>query len=179
MTRLDQHRAQFQLAQRARVPIQDVGHLAIWGNHSATQVPDFVNATIQGKPVSHFIEDRRWLEGEFLAKIQKRGSAIIQARGKSSAASAAHAIIESLKSLYFPMLKGQIFSSCILSDGNPYGVQEGLVFSFPCRYASEGTVVIDPGFELDNFLRQKIAATEKELIEEREAVMALLQATRL
>ncbi|MEM7175420.1 MAG: malate dehydrogenase [Chlamydiota bacterium] len=174
MTRLDQNRAQFQLAHRAGVPINEVRHLAIWGNHSATQVPDFINATIEKQVATEAISDRKWLEGEFLTTIQKRGAAIIAARGKSSAASAAHAIIQSLRSLYFPTPKGEVFSSCILSDENPYGIQEGLIFSFPCRHVAEGKVEVVPGFQWDDFLRQKIATTEKELLEERAMVASLL-----
>ncbi len=175
MTRLDQHRAQFQLAKRAGVPISAVQHVAIWGNHSATQVPDFVNARIEDKPAAEVIGDRAWLESEFFATVQKRGSAVIAARGKSSAASAAHAVIESVKSLYQLSGEAEVFSSGILSDCNPYGIQEGLVFSFPCQCASTGEVKSAQEWQWDDFLRQKIAATEQELIEEREAVSALLR----
>lgn len=177
MTRLDQNRACFQLSHQANVPITAVEKLAIWGNHSSTQVPDFVNATIEGKPAIDVIGDRRWLEQDFSTTIQKRGSAIIAARGKSSAASATQAIIDGLQSLHMPADRDTIFSSCILSNNNPYGIQPGLIFSFPCRYASEGTVEIAADFTWDDFLSQKIAATEKELIEERDAVASLLVGT--
>ena len=175
MTRLDQHRARFQLAKRAHVGIVDVERVAIWGNHSATQVPDFVNATIHKKPATEVIRDRQWLENAFVTTIQKRGSAVIAARGKSSAASAAQAILDSLRSLFFREKSEHIFSSCILSDGNPYGIRDGLIFSFPCCYTGEGRTQIATGFTWDDFLQKKIALTEQELVVERDAVMPLLQ----
>ena len=172
MTRLDQNRAQFQLSKKAKVSVDNVENVVIWGNHSATQVPDFINAMIGGKKVTEVISDRSYLEGEFVETIQKRGAAVIAARGKSSAASAANAILHGLHSLYF---EGPTFSSGICSDGNPYGIHEGLIFSFPCRIKRPGEVEIVEGFALDPFLKQKIAATEKELLEEREAISHLLK----
>lgn len=172
MTRLDQNRAQFQLAKKAGVGVEAVENVIIWGNHSATQVPDFVNARINGKKATDVISDRAWLEGEFMETVQKRGAAVIAARGKSSAASAANAILDGVGSLY--KKSPRPFSSCIVSDGNPYGVQEGLIFSFPCEMTSPGKVKIKEGFEWDPFMKEKIAATEKELLEERDAVKHLL-----
>lgn len=172
MTRLDQNRAQFQLAKKAGVEIDAVENVAIWGNHSATQVPDFVNAIIGGKKVTEVIGDREWLEGEFMETVQKRGAAVIAARGKSSAASAANAILDGVHALFN---LGPTFSSCICSDGNPYGIEEGLIFSFPCELASPGLVKIVPDFEITPFLKEKLAATEKELLEERDAVSHLLK----
>ncbi|MCP5506003.1 MAG: malate dehydrogenase [Chlamydiales bacterium] len=171
MTRLDQNRAQYQLAKKSGVSVDAVQNVIIWGNHSATQVPDFVNARIDGKKVTEVISDRKWLEGEFFETVQKRGAAVIAARGKSSAASAANAILDGIHSLY---RGGSSFSSCVCSDGNPYGMQEGLIFSFPCKMASPGKVEIVKGFEIDPFLKEKLAATEKELLEERDAVKHLL-----
>lgn len=168
MTRLDQNRATFQLAQKAGVNISDVKQVAIWGNHSTTMVPDFVNATIHNKPLLNVIPDRSWLEGEFLSSVQKRGAAIIEKRGKSSAASAASAIIDAVKDLVTPTPQGSWFSSAILSNGNPYGIAENLIFSFPCRLTLEGTVEIVPNLVLDNFLKERLKLTEKELLEERE-----------
>jgi len=172
MTRLDQNRAQFQLAKKAGVDIKQVEDVIIWGNHSATQVPDFVNAKINGKKATDVITDRAWLEGEFMETVQKRGGAIISARGKSSAASAANAILDGIGALY--QRSDQPFSSCIISDGNPYGIQAGLIFSFPCALTAPGKVKIVEGYEWDPFMKEKIAATEKELLEERDAVKHLL-----
>ncbi|MCB1107864.1 MAG: malate dehydrogenase [Chlamydiia bacterium] len=171
MTRLDQNRAQYQLAKKGGVNIDDVENIIIWGNHSATQVPDFVNARIQGKKVTDVITDRSFLEKEFLETVQKRGAAVIAARGKSSAASAANAILDGVHALFN---EGSAFSSCVCSDGNPYGVQEGLIFSFPCQMTSPGKMKIVENFEWDSFLKEKIALTEKELLEERDAVRHLL-----
>lgn len=173
MTRLDQNRAQAQLAKKAGVDINAVENVVVWGNHSATQVPDFVNATINGKRTLDVIQDRQWLQEEFLTTVQKRGAAVIASRGKSSAASAANAIINGVSELFSK--SGKTFSSCVLSDGNPYGIQEGLIFSFPCQVTVPGQVKIVEGFEWDPFLREKIALTEKELLAERDAVKHLLK----
>ncbi|MDJ0652395.1 MAG: malate dehydrogenase [Simkaniaceae bacterium] len=172
MTRLDQNRAKYHLAKKAGVAIDAVENVIIWGNHSATQVPDFVNAKIGGKKATAVITDRNWLEGEFFETVQKRGAAVIAARGKSSAASAAHAILDGVYALHS---KGPLFSSCICSDGNPYGISEGLIFSFPCKITQPGEVEIVQGFEVDLFLQEKLAATEKELLEERDVVAHLLK----
>ncbi len=172
MTRLDQNRAQYQLARKAGVKVNKVEDVVIWGNHSATQVPDFINARIGGKKATDVINDRLWFEGEFMQTVQKRGSAVIAARGKSSAASAANAILDGVHAILNP---GPIFSSCIYSDGNPYGIQEGLIFSFPCAMTSPGQVKVVDRFERDSFLKEKLALTEKELLEERDAVSHLLK----
>jgi len=148
--------------------------MAIWGNHSSTQVPDFVNAHIQGKPVLEVIKDRKWLEEEFISQVQKRGAAVIAARGKSSAASAANAALDAMKSLYEPTPPGQWFSMALLSDGNSYGIEKGLVFSFPCRSHGNGKIEIVKNLPWDDFLKKKIALSEKELLEERELVKHLL-----
>lgn len=171
MTRLDQNRAQYQLAKKAKVDLSVVENVVIWGNHSATQVPDFVNATIGGKKAAEVITDHYFLEKEFIETVQKRGAAVIAARGKSSAASAANAILDGIYSLHN---QGPTFSSSILSDGNPYGISQGLIFSFPCKMLQVGKVEIVKGFEINPFLREKLAATEKELLEERDAVAHLL-----
>lgn len=178
MTRLDQNRAVFQLAAKARVGVEEVTHLAIWGNHSSTQVPDFVNAKIHGRPVLERIADRKWLEGEFVAKIQKRGAEVIAARGKSSAASATHAIIGSLRSILVPTPLGQWFSAAVDAANNRYGIDEDLVFSFPCRSRGEGDWEIVSGLQIDSFLKEKIALTQKELQEERDLVASLLRGLR-
>ena len=172
MTRLDQNRAQYQLAKKAGVDIDTVENVIIWGNHSATQVPDFMNTKIGEKKATDVITDHSWLEEEFFETVQKRGASVIAARGKSSAASAANAILDSVYALNN---KGPTFSSCICSDGNSYGISEGLIFSFPCKMTSPGKVEIVQGFEIDPFLKEKLAATEKELLEERDAVAHLLK----
>ncbi len=173
MTRLDQNRAQGLLAKKANVAIDQVQKVTIWGNHSSTQVPDFVHAEIAGKAVDQLILDRSWLEGEFFAAVQNRGAAIIKARGKSSAASAASAALDAMKALHTPTLSGTWFSSGIYSQHNSYGIDPNLVFSFPCIFSKGGVEVIK-GLSFDDFLEAKIRASEKELIEERDLVRDLL-----
>ncbi len=174
MMRLDQNRAQALLAKKAKVPVSAVTHLTIWGNHSASQVPDFTNAIIHGKKVIDVIQDIKWLQEEFLTTVQKRGAAVIAARGKSSAASAAHAALETMKALYVPTPKGEWFSSAVCSDGNPYGIETDLIFGFPCRSDGKGNYEIVSDLSWDFFLREKLAVTQKELIEERECIRHLL-----
>jgi malate dehydrogenase len=174
MTRLDQNRATSFLAQKAKVDVASVTNVTIWGNHSSTQVADFVHAKIDRKPALDVIKDRKWCEEIFVPAVQKRGAAVIAARGKSSAASAANAAIGAMRSLVVPTEKGNWFSSAFLSDGNGYGVQKGIVFSFPCRSLGEGKVEIVEGLAWDDFLKQKIALSEKELLEEREMIKQLL-----
>lgn len=168
MTRLDQNRAVFQLAHKANVGVQDVTHMTIWGNHSSTQVPDFVNVKIHGSPLL----DRKWLETDFISTIQKRGAQVISARGKSSAASAAHAALGALRSITEPT---PWFSSGVYSNGNPYGIEDDLVFSFPCKSEGRGDYKIVSGLTIDSFLKEKIALTQKELMEERDLVRGLLR----
>ncbi len=175
MTRLDQNRAVFQLAQKARVDVADVSHVAIWGNHSSTQVPDFVHAKIHSREALEAISDHRWLESEFVSLIQKRGAQVIAARGKSSAASAANAAIDAMRSLVVPTPHGQWFSSGVYSANNPYGIDEDLVFSFPCSSQGRGDYAIVGGLEMNSFLKEKIDLTQKELIEERDLVRGLLR----
>jgi malate dehydrogenase len=172
MTRLDENRAKTQLAQKANVPVSAVSNMCIWGNHSATQYPDFTNAQINGAPASSAISDRNWLEGEFISTVQKRGAAIIKARGLSSAASAANAIIDSVRSITEPTADGDYHSVCLCSDGS-YGVEEGLISSFPCahRYGAFGIV---PDVAIDDFSRAKIDASVNELKEEKTMVADLL-----
>lgn len=174
MMMLDQNRALSQLAKKAGVPISAVENVAIWGNHSATQVPDFLHAKIHGRPLLDAITDRKWLEQDFMSIVQKRGAAVIAARGKSSAASAAHAAIETMRQLVLPTPEGKWFSVALFAKGNPYGVQEDLVFSFPCRSRGAGVVEIVKGVEWDAFLKERIAASEKELLDERELIAKML-----
>lgn len=167
MTRLDENRAKSQLALKADVDVDRVTRMAIWGNHSSTLVPDFTHAHITGKPATEVIHDQAWLENAFISTIQKRGAAIIAARGKSSAASAASAVIDTIKSLYHPTKHGDWFSLAVCSDGNPYGVENDLVFSFPCRSNGDGNFMIVNGLEWSPFIRDRIQASETELKEER------------
>lgn len=174
MTRLDQNRAVALLAQKAQAGVEEVSRMTIWGNHSSTQVPDFVNAQIGKRPALERIKDRAWCEGAFIEHIQKRGAAVIAARGKSSAASAANAAMDAIRSAVFPPQKGEWFSSGICSDGNSYGIEEGLIFSFPCCLSDKGKVEIVGGLPWDSFLEKKIRETERELLEERDCVRHLL-----
>lgn len=173
MTRLDENRAKSQLAAKAGVPVSDVTNVAVWGNHSTTQFPDFVHAKIGGKLVTDVIDDRAWLEGEFLTTVQKRGAAIIKARGASSAASAGSAAIDHVVSMTNPTPDGDWFSAAVCSDGS-YGVPEGLIYSFPLRADGKGAWEIVQGLEIDDFCRAKIDASAAELLEERSAVADLL-----
>lgn len=172
MTMLDQNRAKAQLAARAGVAVKDVTNVAIWGNHSATQYPDFANARISGRPATEAIEDRRWLEGEFIATVQQRGAAIIRARGGSSAGSAANAVINSVNGLLTATPADDNIALAVVSRGE-YGIREGLQFSFPLRTTSEGWEVIE-GFEHNDFARHRIRITSEELSEEQDAVRDLM-----
>jgi malate dehydrogenase len=172
MTRLDENRAKSQLAKKAGVDITSVSNLAVWGNHSATQYPDFVHAKISGKKATDVISDRAWLEGEFISTVQQRGAAIIKARGSSSAASAANAVVDSVRSVVQPTAEGDWHSVCVCSDGS-YGIEAGLICSFPIR-SNGSKLEIVQGLEIDAFSRTKIDATVNELKEERALVSELL-----
>jgi malate dehydrogenase len=173
MTMLDENRGRSQLAAKAGAPVSEVRDLAIWGNHSSTQFPDAWHATIGGRPAPEVIADDAWLEGEFIANVQQRGAEIIKARGQSSAASAANAVIDTVRNVARP--SGEPFSSAIVAPASGgYGVPEGLVFGYPLRASSPGTVEIVQGIEHGEFARAKIEATTAELLEERDAVADLL-----
>jgi len=172
MTRLDQNRAAAQLAKTAGAPVKDVKNVTIWGNHSATQFPDFANATIGGKPATEVITDEHWLKGEFITTVQKRGAAIIEARGLSSAASAANAAIDTVASLLATTPDDDCASVAVTSHGE-YGVPEGLTFGFPISSGGDGTWKVKEGFTLDEFAKERIAITTDELLAEREDVRAL------
>jgi malate dehydrogenase len=172
MTRLDENRAKSQLAKKAGVDITTVTNMGIWGNHSATQYPDFWNAKIYGRPVLESISDHAWLEGEFITTVQQRGAAIIKARGASSAASAANAIIDSVRSIHEPTKPGDWHSVALCSDGS-YGVEAGLITSFPVR--SDGSkLAIVQNLPINAFSQARIDATVNELKEERGLVAELL-----
>jgi malate dehydrogenase len=174
MTMLDENRGRGQLAQRAGVPVTEVRALAVWGNHSSTQFPDFAHATIGGRPAPEVIDDRDWLRGDFIAAVQQRGAAIIAARGQSSAASAATAVIDTVRNVARP--SGEIFSAAVRAPGDAsgYGIPPGLVFGYPLRASAPGQVEIVQGIEHDAWAQSMIDATRDELIEEREAVKDLL-----
>ena len=168
MTMLDEKRARIQLAKKAGVDVTEVEHMAIWGNHSATQFPDFYHARISGKPVTDMIHDEAWLQGDFISTVQQRGAAIIKARGASSAASAANAIVSSVYNVVHDTENNECFSLAKCSQGE-YGVDEGLIFSYPCR-TENGALKVIEGIEHDGFAKEKFQATLDELRHERDIV---------
>ncbi|MBU60985.1 MAG: malate dehydrogenase [Opitutae bacterium] len=172
MTRLDENRAAAQLAAKADAHVSEVSNVTIWGNHSATQYPDYHNARIGGRAASEVIGDEDWCRETFIPTVQQRGAAIIQARGSSSAASAANAALDTVSSLVKPTPEGDWNSVCVASDGS-YGSKEGLITSFPVR--SDGTKwSIAQGVPINDFAREKIDASVAELSEERSMVLDLL-----
>ena len=174
MTRLDENRAKAQLALKARAQVGEVSNIAIWGNHSTTQFPNFEHALIRGQSAESIITDRGWLEGDFMTTVQDRGAAVIRARGLSSAASAANAALDTIRSLIHPTPAGDWFSAAIPSEGNPYCVTEGLIYSFPLRRNGDGRISIVAGLEVSEYASEKIRASEAELLAEREAIEHLL-----
>lgn len=171
MTRLDENRAKSQLAQKAGVQVSEVSNLCIWGNHSSTMFPDFYNTKISGKPATEVITDSAWLQGDFISTVQQRGAAIIKARGLSSAASAANAAIDTVRSLVTPTPAGDWTSVAVCSDGS-YGVEPGIMSSFPIRTDGSKWEIVQ-GLPINEFSRGKIDATVAELVEERAAVTEL------
>jgi malate dehydrogenase len=172
MTRLDENRARAQLAHKAGVEVTRVTRMAIWGNHSATQYPDFYNARIDGKPANEVIGDEQWLKETFISTVQQRGAAIIKARGLSSAASAANAGIGTVVSLTTNTAKDDWGSVALCSNGE-YGVEKGLISSFPIRVQT-GKPEVVTGVPINDFSRQKIDASVSELKEEKSLVSELL-----
>ncbi len=171
MTRLDENRAKTQLAKKAGTLVRDVTNLAIWGNHSATQFPDFRNAKVGGKPVPEVITDEAWLQGDFLTTVQQRGAKVIEKRGASSAASAAHAAIDSVNSVVQPTPDGDWHSLAVCSTGE-YGVPEGLQFGYPVHSDGTNWTIVE-GLEHDAFAQEKIRLTTEELVAERDEVRLL------
>jgi malate dehydrogenase len=171
LTRLDHNRAIAQLAAKTGASVSDITHMTIWGNHSATQYPDLFNTLVRGQNAAELINDQGWLESTFLPTVQKRGAAVIEARGASSAGSAANATIGHMRDWVLGTADGDWVSMSVPSDGS-YEVPEGLISSFPCT-TSDGTYQIVPGLQVNDFSRGKIGASVAELIEEREAVRAL------
>ena len=174
MTMLDENRAKAQLAKKAGVGVGDIKNLAIWGNHSSTMVPNFEMAKIAGDNLESKITDRSWLEGEFFTTVQKRGAAIIAARGKSSAASAASACIDHVKNFTKATPEGEWFSAAVPSDGSCYDIPKGLMFSFPLRADGKGGYEVVKNLEVSDYMQSKIAKTKEELLSEREVVKDLL-----
>jgi malate dehydrogenase len=172
MTRLDETRARAQLAKKAGAALPAVTHVAVWGNHSSTMFPDFSNARIHGKPATDVISDQAWFKDTFLPVIQQRGAAIIKTRGASSAASAAHSVVETVRALTTATAPGDFFSVGVCSDGS-YGIEPGLIFSYPTRSDGRNWSIV-PGLNLDAYARAKIAASEAELKEEKSMVAELL-----
>jgi malate dehydrogenase len=172
MTRLDHNRAVAQLAAKAGAPVSDVTRMTIWGNHSATQYPDVFHAEVDGAPAFEKVgRDQAWLEGDFIPTVQQRGAAIIKARGLSSAASAANAAVDHIRSWALGTPEGDWVSMGIPSDGS-YGVPEGIISSFPVT-CSNGEYSIVQGLEIDDFSRARIDKSANELVEERDAVKGL------
>jgi malate dehydrogenase len=172
MTRLDENRAKSSLAKKAGVEVRAVTNLAIWGNHSSTQYPDFYNAKINGGPATRAITDEPWLRGEFIASVQQRGAAVIKARGASSAASAANGVVDSVRSLVEPTPAGDWHSVALCSNGS-YGVEAGLICSFPFR-SSAREIDIVQDLPINEFGRSKLDLSVNELKEEKALVSELL-----
>jgi len=170
MTRLDHNRAIAQLAQKTGTTVNDVTNMTIWGNHSTTQYPDLFHAKVSGRPAIELV-DRDWYENEYIPKVAKRGAAIIEARGASSAASAANAAIDHMHDWVLGTPSGDWVSMSVPSDGS-YGVPEGIISSFPCTCSGGGYEIVQ-GLEIDDFSRAKIDASAAELVEERDAVAGL------
>ncbi|MBU6337415.1 MAG: malate dehydrogenase [Acidobacteria bacterium] len=171
MTRLDHNRALAQLANKTAVPVDQLRRMIIWGNHSATQYPDITHATVDGAPATEVVDDQAWVADEFIPRVQQRGAEIIEARGASSAASAANAAIDHMHDWVNGSAEGDFVSMAVPSDGS-YDVAEGVISSFPCT-CSNGEWSIVEGLEINPFSRERIDASVDELVEEREAVAAM------
>ena len=171
LTRLDHNRAKAQLAAKTGATVSEITHMTIWGNHSATQYPDLFNTLVRGQRAAELVDDQEWLESTFLPTVQKRGAAVIEARGASSAGSAANATVNHMRDWVLGTPDGDWVSMSVPSDGS-YEIPEGLISSFPCT-VSGGTYQIVPGLEINDFSRGKINTSVAELVEEREAVRTL------
>src|SRR5437867_5196791 len=173
MTRLDENRAKTQIAKKAGVDVTEVTNLAIWGNHSATMYPDFYNAKIGGKCATDVITDEAWLQGEFISTIQQRGAAIIKARGLSSAASAANAAIDTIRSFIIPTAGEDWYSVATCAHGD-YGIEPGLICSLPTRTTAPDRCEVVQGVPVNDFSRSRVRASVNELLEERALVSELI-----
>ena len=178
MTALDENRAKAQLAKRAGVSTADVTNLTIWGNHSSTMFPDFENTKICHQPIESFISDRKWLENDFINLVQQRGAAVIKARGRSSAASAASACVDHIKKFLTKTPDGDWFSAAVPSNGSLYDIPKGLVFSLPVRADGMGGYQVVNDISLSSFAKAKIVQTSQELMREKEVVADLLVSNR-
>lgn len=174
MTRLDQNRAVALIAEKAQVNCSDIERVTIWGNHSLTQVPDASQALIQGRPIRDVIADPKWLETVMIPAVQKRGAAVIAARGKSSAASAANAILDAVRDMENPTPKGQWFSAAVFTGENPYHIDPNLIYSMPCRSKGNGEFEIVKDLICSDFILARMKESEAELKEERAFVTNLL-----
>jgi malate dehydrogenase len=181
MTMLDELRARAQLAAKANVDVESISQMTIWGNHSSTQFPDFYNAKINGLPATQVIQDEPWFKDDFIPTVQQRGAAVIKARGASSAASAANAIIHGVQMLTNDTPEGESFSMALTSNGE-YGVDKGLIFSYPCirRHGAvrtlggeTGAIQVIENFPMNAYAQDKFNATLKELRDERDMVKSL------
>jgi len=175
MTRLDENRAKSQLAIKQKVPVSAIKHLALWGNHSSTQVPDIFHVLVDGKPLSKI--DPKWLSEEYIKQIQSRGAEVIKARGKSSAASAAHSAIETARFVVGLETSNDWFSVGQNSVKNPYGVREDLIYSYPSEYKN-GKVLPIGGIENNEFIQKRMKLSEKELEEEIDQISTFLKGTK-
>ena len=173
MSRLDENRSKASLAKKAGLAVEEVSHLAIWGNHSSTQYPDTLNTKIAGKKIREQISDIQWLESDFIKEIQQRGAKVIEARGASSAFSAANSALDTIKDLITPSQKGEWHSVCVYSSGE-YGFPKDLVISLPIRTKDEKTWEVVEDLKIDAFSKEKIDISIAELIEEKESIQHLL-----
>jgi malate dehydrogenase len=171
MTRLDHNRAVAQLAKKTGASVRDITNMTIWGNHSTTQYPDLFHCKVKGRIAAEVVDDQAWIENDFIPTVAKRGAAIIEARGASSAASAANAAIDHVRDWVLGTAEGDWASMAVCSDGS-YGVEEGLISSFPCTCANGEWRIVE-GLDLDSFSRERIDASVNELKEERDAVKQL------
>ncbi|CAI5491405.1 unnamed protein product [Closterium sp. Naga37s-1] len=174
LTKLDENRAKCQLALKAGVFYDKISNMTIWGNHSTTMVPDFVNARILGFPAADVIRDRKWLEEEFTPQVQTRGGALIKKWGRSSAASTAVSLVDAIRALTTPTAEGDWFSTGVYTKGNTYGIDDDLIFSLPCRSKGDGDYEVVSGLIVDEYLRARIKKTEDELVAEKKCVSHLI-----
>lgn len=177
MTRLDLNRAKYLLAKKAQVNVSQINQMIIWGNHSSTQVPDFEHVKISGEPILDRIKEITWLQKDFITHIQQRGAAVLRARGKSSAASAAKAILDFVQDLCVNSNDMDWFSAGVCSDKNAYGIEEDIIFSFPCTVNKSGDWKVVNNLSWSPFIEKKIEITRKELLEERDLIRNLLKIT--
>ncbi|CAI5509150.1 unnamed protein product [Closterium sp. Naga37s-1] len=174
LTKLDENRAKCQLALKAGVFYDKISNMTIWGNHSTTMVPDFVNARILGFPATDVIRDRKWLEEQFTPQVQTRGGALIKKWGRSSAASTAVSLVDAIRALTTPTPEGDWFSTGVYTKGNTYGIDDDLIFSLPCRSKGDGDYEVVSGLIVDDYLRARINKTEDELLAEKKCVSHLI-----